>query len=233
MFPVREVLMMLTSLAWVVTYFAALRVGIRDKAPPYPALGLGFNVAYAIQLVGVAKTSTVAGALIYTGTYLFLDLALVALYYAYGNAPTTRFWDNRVSRLPTAWFAVRGALILTSGAAMLHGFNWVYGIESSFVYSAFVMNFAMSVMFIIMYAHRGSARGQSLVVAIGKFFGAGASTFVTGETHPMVLAIGSCTAIFDLIYIWLLATDYQRQAAQDTAISSLGRVSTRAAGASQ
>lgn len=165
-----------------------------------------------MQLVGVAKTSTIPGALVYTATYLFLDLALVALYSAYGNEPTTRFWDGRVGRLPTAWFVVRGALILTLGAAMLHGFNWVYGIETSFVYSAFVMNFAMSVMFIVLYAHRGSSLGQSLVVAIGKFFGAGASTLVTGATHPMVLAMGACTAIFDLIYIWLLATDSRRRA---------------------
>lgn len=31
-----------------------------------------------MQLVGVAKTSTIPGALVYTATYLFLDLALVA-----------------------------------------------------------------------------------------------------------------------------------------------------------
>ena len=73
-------------------------------------------------------------------------------------------------------------------------------------YSAFLQNLLMSGLFITMLVARASSRGQSIVIAVGKWVGTLAPTIVFGiyEQSLFILTLGVLCCVFDLAYIGLL-----------------------------
>lgn len=67
----------------------------------------------------------------------------------------------------------------------------------------------MSGLFIALYASRRGRHGQSLVIAVAKWTGTLAPTFLFGviEDAPFILGLGVMCAVFDLAYVALLARD--------------------------
>jgi hypothetical protein len=57
-----------------------------------------------------------------------------------------------------------------------------------------------------MFVSRGSARGQSLVIAVAKWIGTLAPTIVYGGygNSRLILGLGALCSVFDLAYIALL-----------------------------
>jgi len=64
-----------------------------------------------------------------------------------------------------------------------------------------------------MLIQRNSSEGQTMLIAVSKFLGSLAPTILIGvigfsatsEPSPFILKIGLLMALFDLIYIWMLA----------------------------
>lgn len=81
-------------------------------------------------------------------------------------------------------------------------------------YSAFLQNLLMSVLFISMFARRGSMEGQSLLLAVSKWIGTLAPTILMGIIHydALVLVTGALCSVFDLVYIGLLVTYRKKNA---------------------
>jgi hypothetical protein len=57
-----------------------------------------------------------------------------------------------------------------------------------------------------MFAARGGARGQSLLVAVAKWIGTLAPSIVFGwfASSPLILGVGALCSVFDLVYIGLM-----------------------------
>ena len=80
------------------------------------------------------------------------------------------------------------------------------GIEAA-TYSAFAQNAAMSIMFVVMLYRRGSARGQSMLIAVAKWIGTLAPTLLLGVVQQFniyVILTGAICSVFDILYIVLL-----------------------------
>ncbi|EPH77717.1 hypothetical protein D929_00042 [Enterococcus faecalis 02-MB-P-10] len=76
-------------------------------------------------------------------------------------------------------------------------------------YSAFLQNAIMSILFIGMLFRRNSTEGQSIVIAIAKWIGTLVPTILMGIMNGINIYIVICgivCTIFDLIYIYFLAT---------------------------
>jgi hypothetical protein len=80
------------------------------------------------------------------------------------------------------------------------------------VYSAFLQNLLMSILFIAMLVQRKSGEGQTMLIAVSKWIGTVAPTILMGVIgiqsvlvpNSLVLVVGILISIFDLIYILLL-----------------------------
>jgi hypothetical protein len=109
--------------------------------------------------------------------------------------------------LPWTLLAIAVALVLQ--LAFILEFGFLVGRA----YAAFLQNLLMSVLFIGMLVRRGHRGGQSLTIAVSKWLGTLAPTILFGVLgtstfegpSSFILIIGLFCALFDLIYIWMLA----------------------------
>ena len=80
------------------------------------------------------------------------------------------------------------------------------------IYSAFLQNLLMSILFIAMLIQRNSREGQTILIAVSKCIGTLAPTLYMGvigikgfmAANSLVLVIGGLIFFFDLLYIVLL-----------------------------
>ncbi|MCY1239986.1 hypothetical protein D9M72_528120 [compost metagenome] len=81
-----------------------------------------------------------------------------------------------------------------------------FGWDQASRYAAFLQNLLMSGLFIAMFVARGGPRGQSMLIAVGKWIGTLAPTVVFGwfGNSPLILGLGALCSVFDLAYIWLV-----------------------------
>ncbi|WEG72385.1 hypothetical protein [Vagococcus intermedius] len=89
-------------------------------------------------------------------------------------------------------------------------FGWISvdGVPEAARYSAFLQNFAMSLLFINFYFMRKGNRGQSLTIAIAKWIGTLAPTILMGVVqsfNPFIIICGVFCSVFDIFYIYLLS----------------------------
>lgn len=81
-------------------------------------------------------------------------------------------------------------------------------VELASIYSAFLQNVAMSVLFLIMLFRRDDTRAQTLPIAICKWLGTLAPTIygqMNGNSAAgFILITGLSCCVVDLIYIYLL-----------------------------
>lgn len=195
------VLTLLSRLAWIVVYVAAIRIGFRQKTYAMPIAALGLNLAwewvYSIQGIqgglDLQDYINIAWAL--------ADVAVLYTFFRFGRSELPGFVTKP---LFIAW----GVGIL--GASLLIQLLFVaeFGLahNASATYSAFLQNLLMSGLFIAMFMARRGARGQSLTIAVAKWIGTLAPTITFGVLHgsPFVLGVGLLCSVFDLAYIGLL-----------------------------
>jgi hypothetical protein len=88
-----------------------------------------------------------------------------------------------------------------SAALMLH-----FGARDASRYSAFLQNALMSGLFVQMFIARRGLRGQTRTIAVAKWIGTLAPTFVFGviEGSHFILCLGIACSLFDLVYIGLV-----------------------------
>lgn len=195
-------LTLVSGLAWTLVYVEAIRVGLRDRTYAMPVAALALNFAwestYAVRefSVGVSAQGIV------NVVWAVADIVIVYTYLRYGRAELPGFVTRPL-------FAVWSVLVFASAFAVQWLFIAHFGTHDSSRYSAFLQNLLMSGLFIALYASRGGRHGQSLVIAVAKWFGTLAPTFLFGvlEDAPFVLGLGLLCAVFDLAYVALLVRD--------------------------
>ncbi|MCX5297776.1 hypothetical protein OG898_14990 [Streptomyces sp. NBC_00193] len=196
-------LTLISGLAWTLVYVEAIRVGLRDRTYAMPVAALALNFAwestyafYEFHNSGVTAQGVV------NVVWAVADIVIVYTYLRYGRAELPGFVTRPL-------FAVWSVLVFASAFAVQWLFIAHFGTHDSSRYSAFLQNLLMSGLFIALYASRGGRHGQSLVIAVAKWLGTLAPTFLFGviEDAPFILGLGLLCAVFDLAYIALLARD--------------------------
>jgi len=199
--------MLLSGIAWTIVYIDSIRVGIRDKSYAMPFWALALNIAWeflhatlGFKAVGLSVQVTI------NFVWFLLDIGLVYTFFRYGRR-------HFPVRLHPGWFYGWGALGIAAAFILQYMFILEFGLLMGAVYSAFLQNLLMSVLFITMLEQRGSREGPSMLIAVCKCIGTVAPTIFMGalgvkgmmSANSLVLVTGILIFIFDIAYIWLLA----------------------------
>jgi hypothetical protein len=192
-------LTVVSGVAWTAVYVEAVRIGFRDRSYAIPAAALALNFAWEVIYASrsVATVLSVQG--VFNIVWALADVAILYTFFRFGRAELPP-WVTR--KLFLGWALLLGVTAFAVQLLFVAEFGW----EAAPRYSAFLQNLLMSGLFIAMFAARGGARGQSLLVAVAKWIGTLAPTIVFGwfASSPLILGVGALCSVFDLVYIGLM-----------------------------
>ena len=193
---------------WIITYACVIRQGLLDRTYAMPFLALVMNITWEFLFTFVYPS---VGGLLQesiNAIWFAADIAIVAIFLKYWrsdypkNLPESYFW-------PMLVFAF--AMVTPIMVAIVS----VFGRENGSVYTAYIDNLIMSVLFLTMLIRRGDRRGQSMWIAWGKLLGtltAAISQYLYDPSNVLWLVIYIEIVVLDSLYVLLLskAPRYQR-----------------------
>jgi hypothetical protein len=214
-----EVFGLASGIFWIITYAYVIRQGLLDRITAMPFLALVMNITWEFLFTFVYPS--VGGIMQETinGFWFAADIAILAIFLKYWRAdypkhlPESYFW-------PMVVFAV--AMVTPVMVATVS----VFGRENGSVYTAYIDNLVMSVLFLSMLLRRGDRRGQSMWIAWGKLLGtltASISQYLYDPSNVLWLVIYIEILILDALYVFLLskAPRYQRASISASRVGSI------------
>lgn len=188
---------------WTVVYIDSIRIGIKDRSYAMPLWALGLNISW--ELLYFVNGLGLDVQTIINGTWFLFDIGLVYTYFRYGRKYITQDIHAR-------WFYLWGVLVLIVSFLLQYIFFLEFHIPTSAIYTAFLQNLLMSILFINMLVKRGSSEGQTMIIAVSKCIGSLASSILFGmvgfffviEPSTFVFVLGILILFFDLLYIVML-----------------------------
>lgn len=203
---IEKALMLLSGMAWSIVYIDAIRIGIKDRSYAMPFWALALNIAWEFlhALLGY-RAIGLSLQIAINCIWFLLDLGLLYTFFKFGR----RYFPQAMRPV---WFYVWGILCLAAAFIIQYSFIVEFGLLMGAVYSAFLQNLLMSILFITMSAQRKTSEGQTLLIAVSKWVGTAAPTVLMGilgiqgtlEPNLLVLTTGSLIFIFDLVYFLIL-----------------------------
>jgi len=199
------ILIAISGVCWTIVYIDGIRLGFKDRSYAIPFYALALNFAWELVYTVFGLKTRVNLQTIVNSVWLLFDLGILYTYFKYGRKYFPR-------HLPAQWFIGWSALLLGIALSVQYSFLREFGVPIGAGYSAFLQNLLMSVLFIHMFIKRGSREGQSITIAVSKWIGTLAPTILYGTLGGegfrgpsfLILALGVCCSIFDLIYIWMM-----------------------------
>lgn len=192
-------LLLLTGICWTIVYLHLIHLGFKEKTYGMPFIALALNFSWEVLHSYIhLKTNPASIETWILLVWLFLDFFIVCTYLMYGK----KYFPNHTS---TEYFMPWTIIVFIMSFA-LQCFFVVEFKELGKVYSAFIQNLIMSILFITMLINRSDLKGQSLTIAINKWIGTLAPTILLGVIggNKLVLVLGIFCSIFDIIYIYFL-----------------------------
>jgi hypothetical protein len=192
-------LTVVSGVAWTAVYVEAVRIGFRDRSYAIPAAALALNFAWEVIYASRSMATALSVQGVFNIVWALADVAILYTFFRFGRAELPP-WVTR--KLFLGWALLLGVTAFAVQLLFVAEFGW----EAAPRYSAFLQNLLMSGLFIAMFAARGGARGQSLLVAVAKWIGTLAPTIVFGwfASSPLILGVGALCSVFDLVYIGLM-----------------------------
>ena len=189
----------LSGLAWTIVYIESIRIGFKHKTYAIPMAALALNVSW--EWLYAAHDLTGGGSMqgYINLAWAAADLLIVYTYLRFGRTELPAFVTRSMfGAWSVAVFAAAGIVEWI----FIAQFDWHDAARNS----AFLQNLLMSGLFVAMLVARASSRGQSMIIAVGKWVGTLAPTFVFGvyEQSSFILTLGVLCSVFDLAYIGLL-----------------------------
>ena len=203
---ISNLLALLSGVFWTVVYIDSIRIGIKDESFAMPLWALGLNIAWELiyAILGYLHDGLSLQTVI-NGIWFLFDIGLIYTYFKYGQ----KYFPKRFK---PGWFYGWGVFVIVVTFVVQLAFLVEFGYGPSAAYSAYLQNLLMSVLYIQMLLRRNSTEGQTLLIAVSKFFGSLAPTisfgvigYQSGEPNEFILIIGILMAVFDVVYIGLLA----------------------------
>ena len=199
-------LTLLGGVSKIALYVEAVRVGLRDKSYAIPFWAIGLNFSWTvIYVVFAGKIEGPSPQVVLATIQVVLDIAVFYTWFKFG---VRHFPSNPGEKWFVPWsLLVIAVCFILNGATILQ-----FGLYQSLAYTAFMQNFAMSLLFIAMLARRKRRKAQSMIIAFAKLCGSLAPTILYGVLgtrlfhgpNNLLLVIGILSCLFDMIYIALL-----------------------------
>lgn len=203
---VENFLILLSGIAWSIVYVESIRVGIRDKSYAMPFWALALNIAWEFLHATLGlKAAGLTLQIAINFAWFLLDIGLLYTYIRFGR----KYFPSAFQQV---WFVPWTVIVLVTAFIIQYIFIREFGLLMGAVYSAFLQNLIMSILFIAMLVQRNSREGQSLLIAASKCIGTLAPTIFMGilgikgymAPNSLVLVIGGLIFFFDLLYFFLL-----------------------------
>ncbi|EKQ51730.1 MULTISPECIES: hypothetical protein [unclassified Clostridium] len=210
-------LLLVTGFCWTLVYLQMIYLGFKEKTygMPFIALALNFSWEALHSYLGL-KTNFPSVQTCIILVWLLLDFFIICTYLLYGK----KYFPKQTSKE----YFIPWTIIIFIMSFVIQYFFVVEFNELGKVYSAFIQNLIMSVLFIIMLVQRTDTKGQSLFIAINKWVGTLAPTILYGIIWgcKLVLILGIFCSIFDILYIHFLDNVMNSSAAdKNTSITNL------------
>jgi len=192
-------LLLLSGLCWIIVYIQLIILGLKYKTYGMPCAALALNFAWEALHSYIDLKSNVTNIQTWiTLICLLLDIVIVYTYLRYGK----KYFPKHTSK---EYFMPWTTIIFLMSFVIQYYFVIEFG-DLGGLYSAFLQNLIMSILFINMLVNRTDTKAQNLTIAINKWIGTLASTILFGVIggHKLVLVLGIFCSVFDILYIYFL-----------------------------
>ncbi len=189
-----------SAVLWSITYVLIIYRGFKDKNYGMPIVALCLNLSW--EFIFAAIYPMILAQRIVNYVWFALDVVIVVTYFLYYKKD---FSNSLNKRLFIPQFLL---LFSTSFLGVL--FITIEFDDFSGVYSAFLQNLVMSILFLAMLFRRNNVSGQSIYIALAKMLGTLGPTilvfmnFYEFQNGIFVKFLGIGCLIFDLLYILFL-----------------------------
>lgn len=196
----KDVLIIIGGLFWLLTYLEIIRKGFNDKTYGMPIAALLFNISWEFINSFIYPAT---GIQLYVN-YLWLTLDFIMLY------QLLKYWKNEFPFITPSLFYLFIALSIPITYSIIIVFSKEFGFTMGTFYSAFGANLMISILYISLFFSRRSLRGQSIFIALFKMLG---TLVQVGAYYDYTLEIRSSLLLkflylsiflFDLIYLILV-----------------------------
>jgi len=191
---------------WILTYIFIISKGFRDKTYGMPIIALCANISWEFIFSFLLPHSPPQ--LFINYLWFGLDIIIVFQFFKY--------YKNEFPTLsPLKIYSVFGLLTITAFSTIL--LCAISLGDNRGVYTAFVQNFLMSILFVVMFFKRGKGlRGQSIYIAVFKMLGTGLISAYFYLYDPVSQVSFVLPTLFvlifvsDLLYVILIASKYKK-----------------------
>jgi hypothetical protein len=200
--------MMLTigGIFWILTYIFIISKGFRDKTYGMPIIALCANISW--EFIFSFLLPHYPPQLFINYLWFGLDIIIVFQFFKY--------YKNEFPTLSSLKiYSVFGLLTITAFSTIL--LCAILLGDNRGVYTAFVQNFLMSILFVVMFFKRGKGlRGQSIYIAVFKMLGTGLiSTYFylydpVSQASFVLPTLFALIFVSDLLYVILIASKYKK-----------------------
>ena len=192
-------LLLLSGICWIIVYFQLIVLGLKNKTYGMPFVALALNFAWEALHSYIDLKSNLTNIQTWiTLIWLLLDIVIVYTYLRYGK----KYFPKHTSK---QYFMPWTIIVFLMSFVIQYYFVIEFG-DLGRLYSAFLQNLIMSILFINMLVNRMDAKAQNLTIAINKWIGTLAPTILFGVIggNKLVLVLGIFCSVFDILYIYFL-----------------------------
>ena len=193
-------LILVSGVSWTIAYILLIYRSFRDKICGMPFWALSFNLSWEFIFSFVFDLRKEIQFVV--RLWLLIDLIILISYLLYGK----KEWPQYISRKFFYPYSISVFIIS-------YLFVYLMSLELNDLkgmYTAFISNLMMSLLFISMLNNRKNLGGQSTGIAFFKMIGTLAPTILLGMESNFVLFLGITCFAVDLVYLLMLVSFYRR-----------------------
>ena len=192
-------LLLLSGICWTIVYIQLISTGLKEKVYGMPFIALALNFAWeAIHSFLGLKNNLFSIETWIILVWFLLDIIIVYTYLRYGK----QYFPKHTNK---GYFMPWTILIFFMSFVIQYYFVIEFG-DLGRVYSGFLQNLIMSILFINMLVTRNDLKGQNFIIGINKWIGTLAPTILYGVIYEykLILILGLFCSLFDILYIYFL-----------------------------
>jgi len=202
----------ISGICWTIVYIECIRLGFKQKTYAMPFWALALNIAWeTVHAILGYREEGMSIQVVFNALWFLSDIGIIFTYFKYGQKYFPSFLSKKI-------FLLWSVLAFFVAYLLQYFFVEEFGLVKGGSYSAFLQNLIMSILFIDMFIQRKGNEGQNLTIAINKFIGTLTPTIFVGivglpafgRPNIFILVIGIIIAVFDIIYISLLLTKFNK-----------------------
>ena len=218
-----DMTVLLSGIAWTITYVALVYRGFKDKSYGMPLVPLALNFAWEITFSLIYPPHASGGlATVINTIWMICDAGIVLSFFWYGY----KYFQQQYKISKFEWWVLAAVAFSTSFGIMIAGGKFFGQFEPYFhneifegaKFIAFIQNLVISICFVLMYWERQNADGQSFTIAWSKWIGTSMTVGLSylladhkGEDASLIFIIILATFVFDTYYMNLIYKQLKKE----------------------